>query len=131
MTTSKLVALGLLIACQPVVARVQLTSNIEVNWQDITQSICTEIQLDANESAVIYNSNDMRVEMKMLSEQEELAVIEYSLFHANAAGDFELVSAPTLCVALGDTGTVAMGARSPEGEQVDALRITLNANKVQ
>ncbi len=131
MTTSKLLALGLLMACQPALARVQLTSCIEVDCNDAAQTIVTEIQLDTNESAVIYNTNGMRIETKVISEQEDLTTVEYSVFRANAAGDYELVSAPTLCVALGDTGTIAMGAQSPEGEQVDALRITLNANKVQ
>lgn len=131
MTTSKLIALGLLIACQPAIARVQLTSSIEVDCQETTQTIFTEIQLDTNESAVIYNTNGMRIETKVVSEQEDLATVEYAVFFANAAGDFELVSAPVLCVALGDTGTIALGEQSPEGEQVDSLRITLNANKVQ
>ena len=79
MITSKVLALSLLLCSPFALARVQLNSVIEIGYpiQDEKRTITSEIQLDVNESAIICDSNSLRIETSMLSEDENVATVEY------------------------------------------------------
>lgn len=131
MITSKVFALSLLLCSPLVLARVQLNSVVEVNHplQDGKRTLTTEIQLATDESALICDSNNLRIETSVLSEQQDKATVQYSVYAENREGAYELIAAPVLCAAYGEPATVTFGQKSENGEKVDTLKITLNASK--
>jgi hypothetical protein len=131
MISSKVLSIGLLLVSPIALARVQLSSNIEVQFpqENIKRFLATEIKLDTNETAVICDSNGLLVEMSALSEQQDQAVVQYSVFLENVKGEYELVTEPVLRVSYGEMATVSLG-QNVDGVQTDSITIKLMATKI-
>ncbi|MGE0009360.1 MAG: hypothetical protein AB7F19_02355 [Candidatus Babeliales bacterium] len=130
MISSKLFTLGLLATCSLASARVQFNSNIEMTLPgEGKQCIATEVQLDMQESAVIYSNDSMYIEANFASEQNDVLLVNYAVYVANEEGNFELVTAPSLCVEYNNEATVAFG-QMKDNQEEDVFRISLIASKV-
>lgn len=131
MITSKVLALSLLLCSSFALARVQLNSVVEVGHpiQECKRTLATEIQLDANESIVICDSNSLHIETSVLSENEAEVIVRYSVSVENTEGVYELVAAPVLCAAYGTPATISLGQNSEQGDCIETLKVTLNASK--
>lgn len=127
MNTTKFFALSLLLVSSAALARVQFNTAINFNgFSNIAnQTIASETQLDANTSAQIYSSDDVRIDAELIDEKDESATISYAIYAKNEAGDFEKISAPVLVAAYGQDATVAIG--STEGASIN---IVANATKI-
>lgn len=129
MIYSKVFALSLLLVSPFALARVNLNTNMEINHPFPTQTIAAENQLDVKESAVVYDANNMRVEAELLAEQENDALVRYTISAKNAEGAYEVIAAPELCATYGKTATLSIGQKSEQTEQVDSFKITLEVSK--
>ncbi len=132
MFSSKVFALGIALFSPLIYARVQLSSNIEIDHPLLQTKRCisTEIQLDEHKFLTVCNSEDMRIEIWLLAEKESEAVIRCSVYIKNTEGNFELVLAPQLLANYGTAATIRIGENSAAAGQLKSYSWSLTAHKV-
>lgn len=130
MIYSKFLALSLLLVSPFALARVNLNTNMEINNPFPQQTIINEVQLDTNVSVVVYDANNMRVEAELLQEQENDALVRYTVSAKNAEGVYEAIATPELAVVYGQASVIKLGQKSAEGDQAGFLTVIANASKI-
>ena len=132
MITSKILSLSLLLVSQIALARVQLTTTIEINYpsNQYNHTISNDVQLDSNESVIIYDGSDVRVQSEVISEQENTVLVRYTLYAKNDQGTYDLVASPELHALYGQAATVKFGQKDKQAAQEDSLKLTLIAKKL-
>ena len=126
MISSKFFALALLLVCPLALARVHVSANIEMNnSQQQSRTISTEVALDANEGAVVFDDNTMHIETVLLDQQDNEAHVRYAISIPNAEGNYEIIAAPELCAVYGEVATVSLGNTNG-----DTLIMAVKATKI-
>lgn len=133
MISPKVLALSLLLVSPLALARVQLNATMEINdpLKKQNRTISTEVQLDADKSVTIFDGDDMRIEVKLLAEQENEAHVRYFVYAKNTDGVYEAVTSPELCAIYGDTASLIIGNKSQQGNSFKPqLNLSVKAQKV-
>ncbi len=128
MFNSKILALSLLLVSPLALARVHLNMTMEMNNPFQTKTITTEADLDANVSIVVYESDDIRIEAELVSEDADRTTVKYTVSAKTAEGLAQLISAPELSLAYGQVGSLTFENKSLQTEKA-ALTITAQAKK--
>lgn len=126
MMSPKFFALSLLVVSSCAVARVQLSTHLEMSAPaQQSRTILSEVQLGANETAMVQKDDAMRLETRLLSEDVNEARVCYTISAKNTSGEYEVVAAPVLCAAYGQDAEIAIGSTNG-----DSLHLTLKAEKI-
>lgn len=90
MVLSRVLALSLLTISSSALARIKLEAHIEsTKNSDYKQNIATTIALDANQSTIIYQNDDMIIRAETLNENENDVEVIIAVSLKNADGNFD------------------------------------------
>lgn len=122
---SRILPIGLIVACHFANAHVQIDTCVEFKTKTHNKrSINAKVKLEAGLPALVHESNDLRIEALVLDEQEKQAIVAFAVHATNGNGEFELVTAPTLSVTYGQTATLNLGSTNG-----DNFSMTLKTQK--
>lgn len=130
MFSSKIFALSLLL-CSSALAHVQINAELKLNEPIFkSQIIKIEAKLNVNQPLVVYEESDIRVEVIMLVEKENVAVIEWNIYHKNNVNNFELLKTSILCPEYGKKSETRLTEIINNDAAVETFSISLIANKI-
>lgn len=112
MNFAKFFALSLLLMSPLALARVhyQVTTQANGFSDETNQATSTELQLDANTSGQIYSNDEIQINVELVEEGEENALMRLTIFAKNENGEFEKISEPTITHAYDQDGILELGA---------------------
>ena len=126
MIISKPFSLSLLLISSLAFGRVQLHTLIESkNFKELNNhTIDVTFQCDAHEPVEIYNQDNVKVVVELLTEEETSAAVNFTIYSMHNSEDYEVVSSPVLSINYTDPAKISMGS-SNGGE----LSVIIEAQK--
>ena len=126
MISTKIGLLSLLCISPQALAYVQCDTDLELRVSPQPErrlAITTKHEL--HKSAVIYASDDMRIEATLVSEQDDSMMLHYAVYASNTEGIFELVTEPKINAYYGQQAGITIG-----NDLNDVITLQLNAKKI-
>lgn len=132
MTTSKILALSLLLISPLASACIQLRTQAEIknSPQYGNRTMDVTFQIKPQQSLEIYNTDDVKIVAELLTAQETRCVVSFAIYAKNSAGEYEKLSNPVLVPNYTHTARISLGEtfKDVDGQTIEGEIFTLSVD---